>query len=120
MHNKRLLGKVAVITGGSSAIGLATARLFVEEGAFVFITGRRQDQLDLAIKEIGTNSSIGIQGDVSNSEDFDRLIEAIKTKKGKLDIFFANAGIAEPAMFGEITSDQINNQFNVFNNLRVH
>jgi len=91
--NKKLQGKVAVITGGTTGIGLATARLFVKEGAYVFITGRRQKELDEAVKAIGTNVT-GVQGDVAKLADLDRLYESVKAK-GKLDIVFANAGVAE-------------------------
>jgi NAD(P)-dependent dehydrogenase (short-subunit alcohol dehydrogenase family) len=90
-----LEGKIAVITGGNSGIGLATAKRFVKEGAYVFITGRRQAELDKAVAEIGSNVT-GVQGDVSNPDDLDRLYKEVATKKGKLDVLFANAGIAEP------------------------
>ena len=91
---KRLDGKIAVITGGTSGIGLATAHRFVQEGAFVFITGRRQDELDKAVKQIGRNA-MGVQGDVSNLADLDRLHETVKQQKGRIDVLFANAGIHE-------------------------
>jgi NAD(P)-dependent dehydrogenase (short-subunit alcohol dehydrogenase family) len=107
----RLQGKVAVITGGSTGIGLAAAKLFVREGAYVFITGRRQKELDAAVKEIGSNVT-GIQGDVANLADLDRLYEAIKAK-GKLDIVFANAGIAEFAPLGKITEEHFDRLFNI-------
>jgi len=90
-----LQGKIAVITGGSSGIGLATAKRFVQEGAYVFITGRRQAELDKAVAEIGGNVT-AVPGDVSNLDDLDRLYKEVATKKGKLDVLFANAGIAEP------------------------
>src|SRR6266446_5947366 len=86
----RLEGKIALITGGNSGIGLATAKQFVKEGAFVFITGRRQQELDTAVKEIG-RSVTAVQSDVSKMEDLDRLFGQIKREKGKLDILFANA-----------------------------
>jgi NAD(P)-dependent dehydrogenase (short-subunit alcohol dehydrogenase family) len=89
-----LKGKVAVITGGNSGIGLATARRFVAEGAYVFITGRRQAELNEAVAEIGSNVT-AVQGDVSNPEDLDRLYREVKSKKGGIDILFANAGIVE-------------------------
>jgi NAD(P)-dependent dehydrogenase (short-subunit alcohol dehydrogenase family) len=84
----RLSGKVAVITGGSSGIGLATAKKFAEEGAYVFITGRRQAELDKAVAEIGSNVT-AVQGDVSNLDDLDRLYREVAAKKGKLDVLFA-------------------------------
>jgi NAD(P)-dependent dehydrogenase (short-subunit alcohol dehydrogenase family) len=94
--------KTALVTGGNSGIGLATAKQFVREGAYVFITGRRDPELAAAIKEIGTNVT-GVRGDVSNLGDLDRLAARIKHEKGKLDIVFANAGVAKYAPFGEIT-----------------
>src|SRR5271154_131201 len=94
MH--RLDGKTALITGGTSGIGLATAKQFVNEGADVFITGRREPELAAAVKEIGRNVS-GVQGDVSNLGDLDRLFAQIKRQKGKLDIVFANAGVVRYA-----------------------
>jgi len=87
----RLEGKIAVITGGSSGIGLATAKRFVKEGAYVFITGRRQAELDKAAAEIGSNVT-AVKGDVANPNDLDRLYQTVAAKKGKLDILFANAG----------------------------
>ena len=91
---KSLEGKVAVITGGNSGIGFATAKRFVEENAYVFIIGRRQSELNEAVKQIGDNVT-GIQGDVSNLADLDRLYGAVKEQKGRIDILFANAGIME-------------------------
>jgi len=91
---KKLEGKVAVITGGNSGIGFATAQGFVEEGAYVFITGRRQSELDMAVKQIGKNVT-GVQGDVSNLADLDRLYGIVKEQKGRIDVLFANAGIME-------------------------
>src|SRR5687768_5345506 len=99
---KKLEGKVAVVTGGTTGIGLATAKRLADDGAFVFITGRRQKELDAAVAVIGENA-VGIQGDVSNLEDLDRLYEAIKERKGKIDILFANAGGGEFARLGEIS-----------------
>src|SRR5207245_5555460 len=87
---KRLDGKIAVITGGNSGIGLATAKRFVDEGAYVFITGRRQSELNNAVKQIGTNVT-GVQRDVSNLADLDRLYDTVKQQKGQIDILFANA-----------------------------
>src|ERR1700720_1301292 len=98
----KLDGKIALITGGNSGIGLATAKRFVDEGAYVFITGRRDAELAAAIKEIGKNVT-GVRGDVSNLADLDRLFAQIKREKGKLDIVFANAGVAKYAPVGTIT-----------------
>jgi NAD(P)-dependent dehydrogenase (short-subunit alcohol dehydrogenase family) len=100
----KLDGKIALITGGNSGIGLATAKQFVSEGAYVFITGRRDAELAAAVKEIGKNVT-GIQGDVSNLGDLDRLFAQIKREKGRLDIVFANAGVAKYAPFGTITEE---------------
>src|SRR4030088_3052001 len=100
----KLEGKIAVVTGGNSGIGLATAKQFVNEGAYVFITGRRNSELAAAVKEIGGNVT-GVQGDVSNLGDLDRLFAQIKREKGKLDIVFANAGGAQFAPLGEITEE---------------
>ena len=90
--SKKLEGKVAIVTGGTEGIGLATAKLFVEEGAYVFITGRRQKELDEAVKSIGTNVS-AVQGDVAQLADLDRLYETVSKLKGRIDIVFANAGV---------------------------
>src|SRR2546427_10442315 len=100
----KLEGKTALITGGTSGIGLATAKAFVNEGAYTFITGRREAELAAAVKEIGRNVT-GIQGDVSNLGDLDRLFTQIKREKGRLDIVFANAGVAKFAAFGTITEE---------------
>src|SRR5713101_6827891 len=97
----RLEGKVALITGGNSGIGFATAQQFVKEGAYVFITGRSQTKLDEAVKRVGSNVT-GVQGDVSKLEDLDRLFAQIKKEKGRLNIVFANAGIAKYAPLGAI------------------
>ncbi len=97
----RLNGKVALITGGNSGIGLATAKLFVSEGAQVYITGRRKEKVEKAAKEIGAGAT-GVQGDVASLQDLDRLFEQIKREQGKLDIVFANAGAAEFAPFGHV------------------
>src|SRR5215510_11605007 len=88
----KLEGKIALITGGNSGIGLATAKQFVNEGAYVFITGRRDPELAAAVKEIGRHVT-GVQGDVSNLGDLDRLFAQIQREKGRLDIVFANAGV---------------------------
>ena len=100
----RLAGKTALITGGNSGIGLATAKQFVNEGAYIYISGRRDTELAAAVKQIGRNVT-GIQGDVSNLGDLDRLFAQIKREKGKLDIVFANAGVAKFAAFGTITEE---------------
>src|SRR2546429_4691837 len=100
----KLEGKTALITGGTSGIGLATAKAFVNEGAYTFITGRREAELAAAVKEIGRNVK-GIQGDVSNLGNLDRLYAQIKQEKGRLDIVFANAGVAKFAAFGTITEE---------------
>ena len=106
----KLEGKIALVTGGTSGIGLATAKSFMKEGAYVFITGRRAPELAAAVKEIGSNVT-GIQGDVSNLGDLDRLFEQIKREKGKLDILFANAGTAKYAPLGQITEELYNSTF---------
>jgi NAD(P)-dependent dehydrogenase (short-subunit alcohol dehydrogenase family) len=104
-------GKVALITGGNSGIGLATAKRFVQEGAYVFITGRTQSKLDEAVKQVGSNVN-GVQGDVSKLADLDRLFGQIKKEKGKLDIVFANAGIAKYAPLGSIDEELFDSIFN--------
>jgi NAD(P)-dependent dehydrogenase (short-subunit alcohol dehydrogenase family) len=110
-HMGKLEGKIALITGGNSGIGLATAKQFVNEGAYVFISGRRDRELAAAVKEIGRNVS-GVQGDVSNLGDLDRLFAQIKREKGKLDIVFANAGAARFARLGTITEELFDSIFN--------
>src|ERR1700691_4086855 len=107
----KLEGKVAVITGGNSGIGLATAQRFVAEGAYVFITGRRQSELDAAVKLIGRDAT-GIRSDVSNLADLDRIYAAIKSEKGRLDILFANAGGGGLAPLGQITEEHFDKTFN--------
>ena len=107
----KLQGKIALVTGGSSGIGLATAKQLVNEGAYVFITGRREPELAAAVKEIGRNVT-GVQGDVSNLGDLDRLFAQIKREKGKLDIVFANAGVARYAALGAITGEFFDSIFN--------
>jgi NAD(P)-dependent dehydrogenase (short-subunit alcohol dehydrogenase family) len=109
---KRLEGKIAVITGGSSGIGLATAQQFVYEGAYVFIVGRRQSELDTAVNQIGKNVT-GIQGDVSNLSDLDRLYDTVKQQKGRVDILFANAGIIGSVPLGSITEAYFDKIFSV-------
>ncbi len=108
----KLEGKIALITGGNSGIGLATAKQFVDEGAYVFITGRREQELAAAVKEIGSNVTT-VQGDVSNLGDLDRLFAQIKREKGTLDIVFANAGAAKSAPFGTITEEHYDAIFNI-------
>jgi NAD(P)-dependent dehydrogenase (short-subunit alcohol dehydrogenase family) len=98
----KLEGKVAVITGGSSGMALASAKRFVEEGAYVFITGRRQEALDEAVRLIGRNVT-GVRGDAANLDDLDRLFDTVKREKGKIDILYANAGMGEAVALGEIT-----------------
>ena len=106
----KLEGKIALVTGGNSGIGLATAKRFVNEGAYVFITGRRNVELAAAVREIGRNVT-GVQGDVSNLADLDRLFAQIKREKDRLDIVFANAGAAKFASFGQITEDLFDSIF---------
>jgi NAD(P)-dependent dehydrogenase (short-subunit alcohol dehydrogenase family) len=107
----KLEGKIAVITGGNSGIGLATAQCFVAEGAYVFITGRRQRELDEAVKQIG-KSVTAVQGDVSSLADLDRLYATVKQQKGRIDILFANAGTGEFGPLGAITEEQFDKTFN--------
>src|ERR1700674_2783357 len=108
----KLDGKIALVTGGNSGIGLATARQFVHEGAWVFITARRGPELSAAVKEIGKNVT-GVQGDVSSLGDLDRLFERIKSEKGRLDIVFANAGVAKFAPLGTITEELYDSIFDI-------
>lgn len=108
----KLDGKIALVTGGTSGIGLATAKRFVSEGAYVYITGRRESELSAAVKEIGKNVT-GVQGDVANVADLDRLFAQVKREKGRLDIVFANAGVAKYASFGEITEELYDSIFDV-------
>lgn len=108
----KLAGKIALITGGNSGIGFATAREFVDEGAYVFITARRASELDTAVKQIGKNVT-GVPGDVSDLGDLDRLFGQIKRDKGRLDIVFANAGVAKYSPLSEITEDFYDQIFNI-------
>src|ERR1700677_1319561 len=106
----KLTGKVALVTGGNSGMGLATAKLFAAEGAKVVITGRRQDALDEAAKNVGP-SVLAVQGDVSKMADLDRLFATIKSKFGHLDILFANAGLGGVAPLGQVTEEQFDREF---------
>ena len=108
----KLEGKVAVITAATSGMALATAKLFVEEGAYVFITGRRKDKLDEAVKLIGRNVT-GVQGDAANLADLDRLYETVKREKGKIDILFASAGQGEFAKLEEVTEEHFDKTFDL-------
>jgi NAD(P)-dependent dehydrogenase (short-subunit alcohol dehydrogenase family) len=108
----KLQGKVAVITAATSGMALATAKLFVAEGAHVFITGRRKDKLDEAVKAIGRNVT-GVQGDASNLADLDRLYETVKEQKGKIDVLFASAGRGELAKIGEVTEEHFDMTFDL-------
>src|SRR5476649_2678172 len=106
----RLNGKTAVITGGATGIGLAAAKRFIEEGAFVFIFGRRQKELDAAVADLGPNAR-GVKGSVSSEADLDRLYAAVKAERGTLDIVFANAGAGSPLPLGKITAKHIDETF---------
>src|SRR6476646_949336 len=108
----KLEGKIALITCGNGGIGLATAKQFVNEGAYVVLTGRREQELAQAVKAIGRNVT-GVQGDVSNLGDPDRLFAQIKREKGRLDIVFANAGVAKYAPFGTITEEHYDSIFDI-------
>jgi NAD(P)-dependent dehydrogenase (short-subunit alcohol dehydrogenase family) len=110
--SKKLEGKVAVITGGNSGIGLATARRFVAEGAHVFITGRRQAELEEAVTQIGKHVT-GVQGDVSNLTDLDRLFATVKQQQGRLDVLFANAGVPALTPLGSITEEHFDKVFTI-------
>src|SRR5580692_5735809 len=109
---KRLEGKSVVITGGTEGIGLATAKLFVEEGAYVFITGRREKELEEAVKAIGSNV-YGVQGDVAKLDDLDRLYETVSKVKGRIDIVFANAGVGEFVPLEAVTEEHFDKLFNI-------
>jgi NAD(P)-dependent dehydrogenase (short-subunit alcohol dehydrogenase family) len=108
----RLTGKIAVITGGNSGIGLATAKRFVSEGAYVFITGRRQDELDKVVATLGS-AVTGVQGDISNLNDLDRLFATVQAGKGHVDVLFANAGIGNMSPLGAISEEQFDKVFDV-------
>ena len=107
-----LKGKTAVITGGATGIGLATAKRFVEEGAYVFISGRRQAELDAAVKEIGDDVT-GVQGDVSKQEDLDRLYAAVADSGRRIDVVFANAAVIDVARIGDITEEHLDYQLDI-------
>jgi NAD(P)-dependent dehydrogenase (short-subunit alcohol dehydrogenase family) len=111
-HMGKLQDRIALVTGGSSGIGLATAKHFVAEGAWVYITGRREEELSVAVKEIGRNVT-AVRGDVSNLADLDRLFDRIKREKGRLDVLFANAGVAKFAPLGTITEELFDSMFDV-------
>src|SRR6266436_539566 len=108
----KLKDKVAVITGATSGMALATAKLFVEEGAYVFITGRRQKQLDDTVKAIGRNVT-GVQGDAANLADLDRLYETVKREKGRIDILFASAGVGDLASIDNVTEEHFDKTFDL-------
>jgi NAD(P)-dependent dehydrogenase (short-subunit alcohol dehydrogenase family) len=108
----KLQGKVAVITGGTEGIGLSTAHLFVKEGAYVFITGRRQKELDAAATAIGSDVR-GVQGDVSKLSDLDRLYDTVGKVKGRIDIIFANAGVGEFVPFAEVSEEHFDKLVNI-------
>jgi NAD(P)-dependent dehydrogenase (short-subunit alcohol dehydrogenase family) len=113
MHNMtRLNGKTAVITGGATGIGLAAAKRFIEEGAFVFIFGRRQEALNAAAEALGPNARV-VKGSVSNEADLDRLYAAVKAERGTLDIVFANAGVGSQLKLGEVTAKHIDETFDI-------
>jgi len=105
-HGQKLAGKTAVITGGATGIGRAAAKRFIEDGAFVFIFGRRQEALDAAVAELGPNAR-AVKGSVSDEADLDRLYAAVKAERGTLDIVFANAGAGTPLPLGQITAKHI-------------
>jgi len=108
----RLDGKVSLVTGGTSGIGLAAASALAKEGAHVYVTGRRERELATAVREIG-RSATGVRGDVSNAQDIDRLFAQIRDEKGRLDVLFANAGVARYAALGNITEELYDSIFNV-------
>jgi len=112
MAQQRLAGKVAVVTGGNSGIGLATAERFAAEGAKVFVTGRRKEELDAAVKQIG-HGAVGVQGDVSNLADLDRLYATVKAQAGRVDVLFANAGVGEFAPIGQVTEAHFDRVFGI-------
>jgi NAD(P)-dependent dehydrogenase (short-subunit alcohol dehydrogenase family) len=108
----KLEGKIALVTGGNSGIGLATAHRLAAEGARVFMTGRRQEELDRAVQVVG-HGAVGVRGDVANLADLDRLYDVIRQQAGRLDVLFANAGVAEPAPLGQITEAHFDKHFTI-------
>ena len=112
MMATKLAGKIALITGGTSGLGFATAKRFISEGAKVVVTGRRQADLDAAVRELG-ESALGVRGDVSNLTDLDHLYDTIREKFGRLDILFANAGGGAFVALGEITEEHFNKYFGI-------
>src|SRR3954453_20132573 len=112
MAQQRLAGKVAVVTGGNSGIGLATAARFAAEGAKVFLTGRRKEELDAAVKQIG-HGAVGVQGDVAKLPDLDRLYATVKAQAGRVDVLFANAGVGEFAPIGQVTEAHFDRVFGI-------
>ena len=110
--SQKLAGKIALVTGGNSGIGLATAKRFVAEGAYVFITGRRQEELDKAVAEIGGNVT-AVQSDIAKPADLDRLFATIREQKGRLDVLFANAGVGAFLPLGQITEEHYDRIFGV-------
>lgn len=106
----KLEGKIAVVTGGTSGMALASAKRFVEEGAYVFVTGRRQSALDDAVAQIGRNVT-GVQGDAANLDDLDRLFDTVRREKGSIDVLYASAGTGEASKLGEITEEHFDTQF---------
>jgi NAD(P)-dependent dehydrogenase (short-subunit alcohol dehydrogenase family) len=108
--SRKLEGKIAVVTGGTTGIGLATAKAFAAEGAYVFITGRRKSELDAAVAAIGANAA-GMQVDSAKLDDLDRLFEAVKAQKGRIDVLFANAGGGSMLPLGAITEAQFDDTF---------
>ncbi len=108
----KLDGKTAIVTGGASGIGLATAKRFIDEGAFVYIFGRRQEALDAAMSELGSNAR-AVRGDTTRLEDLDRLIETVKSERGSIEIVFANAGVGDFAPLGEITPEHVDWTFDI-------
>src|SRR6202521_3750969 len=111
-HGQKLAGKTAVITGGATGIGLAAAKRFIEEGAFVFIFGRRQKALDAAVADLGPNAR-AVKGSVSDEADLDRLYAAVKAERGTLDFVFANAGVGSQLALGKITAKHIDETFDI-------